>query len=171
MDGFVQLMPLERHMWNGLVNLMGNPPWSQEEKYDYANIDGRPVAGISAGASFSTHTQIQQEVNDYLEVWALEHNKQEIYYEGQEHGVAVGMVATPGDLFQSQQLQARGFFTELEHPRAGKLGYPGAPFKLSQSPQHMKRAAPLLGEHNEEVFLNLGFSREDLIRLREEGVV
>ena len=50
--------------------------------------------------------------------------------------------------------------------------YPGAPFKMSRTPWAIRRPAPLLGEHNAEVFCGrLGYSPEELVMLRAEGLV
>jgi formyl-CoA transferase len=52
----------------------------------------------------------------------------------------------------------------------GRLTYPGAPFKMSETPPEIRRA-PLLGEQNEEVYTGtLGLSEEDMIDLREHGI-
>jgi CoA:oxalate CoA-transferase len=61
---------------------------------------------------------------------------------------------------------------EKDHAKTGVLKYPGAPYKLSQSPWQLKRAAPLLGEHNEEIYCGrLGYPREELARLRRGGII
>ena len=60
---------------------------------------------------------------------------------------------------------------EVEHPATGKVRYPGAQVKMGDLPYELK-PAPLLGEHNEEIYCNrLGYSREDLVRLREQEVI
>ena len=82
------------------------------------------------------------------------------------------MVSTTEDLLKSKQLKAREFFVEIEHSRAGKHLYPGAPFKMSLTPSQIKRPAPLLGEHNEEIYgQRLGFTREQIIQLRGAEVI
>jgi crotonobetainyl-CoA:carnitine CoA-transferase CaiB-like acyl-CoA transferase len=66
---------------------------------------------------------------------------------------------------------SQGFFQEIEHPTAGRLTYPGPPFRLEAMPWQAARA-PLLGEHNEQVYGGeLGLSREELADLRASGVV
>jgi crotonobetainyl-CoA:carnitine CoA-transferase CaiB-like acyl-CoA transferase len=76
------------------------------------------------------------------------------------------------NLAESEQLEARGYFVEMKHPEAGKLKYPGAPAKLSKTPWRTDRHAPLLGEHNAEVYCRrLGYSKEELVGLRRAGVV
>ena len=60
---------------------------------------------------------------------------------------------------------------EVDHPAAGRVKYPGAPFKMMETPWEIRRPAPLLGQHNEEVMGELGYTKEDLVRLREQGVI
>jgi len=68
-------------------------------------------------------------------------------------------------------LQHRKYFVDIEHPVGGKITYPGAPFKMSETPWQAERA-PLLGEHNEEVLCRrLGYSQEDLVKLRERNII
>ena len=170
-DGFAQVMPFERHMWNGFVDLLGNPPWSKDQKYDFANVYGRPVKGKGI-TGVNERLQIHEEVNGILSEWMLQHTKEEVYYGAQERGAAVGMVCTTEDLLKSKQLQARQFFVRIEHPKAGGHTYPGAPFKMSLTPPRAKRPAPLLGEHNEEIYCRrLGFTKGELLQLTEAKVI
>ena len=62
-------------------------------------------------------------------------------------------------------------FQQVDHPEAGRLTYPGPPFRMDESAATTGRA-PLLGEHNEKVYgERLGLSRRDLVRLRQNGVI
>ena len=56
-------------------------------------------------------------------------------------------------------------------PFTGKLSYSGAPFRSEAMPWVVRRPAPLLGQHNEEVYGAVGYTREDLTKLRERGVI
>jgi crotonobetainyl-CoA:carnitine CoA-transferase CaiB-like acyl-CoA transferase len=80
-------------------------------------------------------------------------------------------VATAPDLLESPQLKHRNFFVELDHPVAGAWKYPSGPFKASQTPWKDSRA-PLLGEHNQEVFCGrLGLATAELAILRQAGAI
>ncbi len=60
---------------------------------------------------------------------------------------------------------------EVDHPSTGKLTYPGPQVKMGGLHYELKRA-PLLGEHNEEIFCNrLKFTKTDLVKLRESGTI
>ena len=103
--------------------------------------------------------------------WLKERTKEELFHTCSEWRVPCAPVAGPQELLYDPHFKDRGFWNEMEHPEAGKLTYPGAPFKMSETPWQMGRA-PLLGEHNEEIYRErLGYSRGDLVRLRQAGVI
>jgi len=101
----------------------------------------------------------------------VEHNQEELFREAQKQRLPFAVPASTKMLLESQHLKERGYFVEVDHPATGKVRYPGAQFKMGDLPYELKRA-PLLGEHNEEVYCNrLGYSKGDLVRLREQGTI
>ena len=103
--------------------------------------------------------------------WAMEHTKQEIFDLGGPLGVNLAPINTMEDVLKDRQLNERGTFVEIEHPVTGKLTYPGAPFKMMETPWQIRSPAPLLGQHNEEVYGKLGYDKENLVKLRGSGVI
>jgi len=86
--------------------------------------------------------------------------------------VPLAPVSTMGDLLASDHLKTRGFFAVIDHPLAGRLTYPGAPYQFSATPWTIRRPAPQLGEHNEEILTEeLGIAAAELETLRQSGVV
>lgn len=123
---------------------------------------------------FSTFL-VRHEHNDELVAtimgWTTEHDKMEIYDRAARMRTPWAPVLNTRELFDSPQYKARGFFVEITHPETGPLMYPGAPFKMSEAPWQAERA-PLLGEHNEEIYCDrLGYTREELAQLRSQGVI
>lgn len=60
---------------------------------------------------------------------------------------------------------------EADHPVAGKVKYPGRPYIMSETPWHEARA-PLQGEHNTMVYCDqLGYTKQDLVKLRKTGII
>ena len=83
-----------------------------------------------------------------------------------------GVVQSPDEVLANPQYAARGYFVEVDHPVAGRLPYPGAPFIMGATPWRARSPAPLLGQHNAQVYCDrLGYSRGDLARLSEAGVI
>lgn len=98
---------------------------------------------------------------------------EEAWHGGQERGLPWGAVRTMDEIIDDPHLQDRGFFVDVEHPEVGRtFMYPGAPALYSRSPWRISRRAPLIGEHNTEIFCGeLGMSREELAVLAESGVI
>ena len=71
------------------------------------------------------------------------------------------------------QLASRKFWVDVEHPELGaSLTYPGAFAAASEAPPRISRRAPLIGEHNAEILeTELGFSHEQILMLKQAGVV
>ena len=98
--------------------------------------------------------------------------KTDVFYAAHERRFIYGIVQSPEEVLDNPQYQHRGYFVEQDHPIVGPATYPGAPFIMSGTPWEASLPAPSLGEHNEEVFQNrLGYSSDDLARLRGAGVV
>jgi crotonobetainyl-CoA:carnitine CoA-transferase CaiB-like acyl-CoA transferase len=91
---------------------------------------------------------------------------------GGSRRTVMSMVQTPDEVLESEQLLAREYFVKLDHPVAGEYTYPGRWFTMSETPITFTRPAPTLGQHNEEVYGEIGkLSRTDLTYLRKTGVI
>ena len=99
--------------------------------------------------------------------------QEEAWHGGQQRGYPWGAVRTMDEIVDDGHLRDRGFFVEVEHPELGRsFTYPGAAAVYNGSPWRISRRAPLIGEHNEEIFCGeLGLSKEDLTVLAESGVI
>ena len=76
------------------------------------------------------------------------------------------------ELIAHPQLVARGFLMAVERPGVGALRLPGLPMQLSKTPWRVRLPAPLLGEHNVQVYCDeLGYERSDVTIWRQQGVV
>jgi crotonobetainyl-CoA:carnitine CoA-transferase CaiB-like acyl-CoA transferase len=82
-----------------------------------------------------------------------------------EAGVPCGPIYDYRQVFDDPHTQARGMEVELEHPVEGTVRALGIPVKLSETPGQVRRPAPLLGEHTEEVLREAGFSAEEIAAL------
>ncbi len=103
--------------------------------------------------------------------WLARHNRKEVVERAQELRHPFTEVLNVAELFQDQQLIARGMLVELDHPGVGRVAHVGPPVRPQAAPWRMARA-PLPGEHNEELYCDrLGLSGEELGRLREQHVL
>jgi crotonobetainyl-CoA:carnitine CoA-transferase CaiB-like acyl-CoA transferase len=88
-----------------------------------------------------------------------------------EHDCMYGRVQTPVEVTTDPQALANDFFVEVEHSSAGKIRLVSTPVKFSQNPATIKSPCPELGQHNEEILLDLGYSWDDIARFKEQGVI
>ncbi|MEE2677044.1 MAG: CoA transferase [Myxococcota bacterium] len=94
------------------------------------------------------------------------------YHEAQRRHLAVTPVNTATAVTADPHLAARDYFVEVDHPTAGPLKQPGAPYRHSETPWRIARPAPRTGQHTEEVLCGeLGVAPATLAAYRERGVV
>jgi len=118
----------------------------------------------------------QEEMNRIEEPTArffMTHTKTELLEGAVKHQVMLYPVATTDDMLESVQLAAREFWEEVEHPELGTpITYPGAFAYASVAPPKISRRAPLIGEHNQEIYeTELGLSKDKLIILKQSKVI
>ncbi|HUZ65352.1 MAG TPA: CoA transferase [Acetobacteraceae bacterium] len=90
----------------------------------------------------------------------------------EEFRILFGIVQTPADLASCPQLEAREFYQEIAHPVIGRLRVPFRLWNMSASPARYQHPAPLLGQHNAEVYTGLlGCTAAELEGLRQRGVI
>jgi crotonobetainyl-CoA:carnitine CoA-transferase CaiB-like acyl-CoA transferase len=153
-DGYVVSHVVEDHHWRGLVELMGNPDWAAGEEWN----------------SYAYRVGHLFQIGHKIDEWARWQKKEDLHHRGAAKGFAVGSVYNAEEVLKERQYRARGYFVDVEHPEAGKLAYAGWPYRMSASPPRIDRAAPLLGEHTEEVLRDvLGYSETDCRALRRSG--
>jgi crotonobetainyl-CoA:carnitine CoA-transferase CaiB-like acyl-CoA transferase len=104
--------------------------------------------------------------------WLADHDKQELFDIFLKSKIASAPLNSPEDLVKNPHLKDREYFVEIEHPETGEVTYPGAPFKMSESPWKIRDPAPLLGQHNKEIYCDLlGYTKDELVKLREGGII
>lgn len=99
--------------------------------------------------------------------------KYEIQQGAIERAIQVQAVYSSKEAMLNPQLIARDFWVNIEHDELNDtITYPGAPFKFTETPMTTWRRAPLIGEHNDEIYINeLGFSKEELVTLKQGGII
>jgi len=153
-DGrFLRMMATIVH-WPRFVKLMGMPELEERFSYpdDILDIDRK------------------WEIDEIWYRWCAERDAREAMEACQDAKLFATMVATPQDVVRDPHFRSRGFWVDVEHPMTGMKTYPGAP--SIREGWKMKRPAPMLRQHNTEVYCNeLGYSPDDLVKFKGENVI
>jgi len=143
-DGYI--VPIARQEWEMLAAFL-DAPKLLEERFLGDNQRFR----------------LADEVDAILHDRFSRRSRYELFHGAQALGLIFGVVQDIADLDRCPQLAYRDYWIEMDHPEAGHLRYPGAPFRASESIPAAPCNAPTLGQHNEEVLQDLlGFRLDDL---------
>lgn len=131
------------------------------------------VAGVD-DPRFKTRKDREARIDEFgVEIgrWCAAHSREEIFKRCQENRIPMGAVNRIGEIAAMEQVKARGFFEEVDHPVAGRHRFPGGPAKFNgQWPP--ARRAPMLGEHTAEILTGeLEYPAAELVTLAAMGVI
>ena len=138
-DGYVIQMVNQPSEWQSLANLIANPEWGNDVRYQ--NVDFRQ--------------KHWDEISPHISRWLMNHTMDDTYHQGQAIKWPIAPVMTAKDIVNSAQYKARQFFVEATHPITESQQYPSTPYHFSITPTTIERTAPLLGQHTKEVFSTL----------------
>jgi benzylsuccinate CoA-transferase BbsF subunit len=142
--------------WSALRRVMADPDWAASRQF--ATAEGRK--------------QHESELDERIGAWTRTQEAHELMERLQAAGVAAGVVQTVEDLFADPQLAARGHFQRLPHAEMGEHANDADCFSLSVTPARYRTAAPMLGEHTEQVLREiLGMDDDEIVELLQSGVL
>ena len=122
-------------------------------------------------------TTITQETADAIEKptrkFFMAHTKAELLEGAVKRGIIMYPISTVADIRESSQLASREFWVDVEHSELGtSITYPGSFTYASEIPPRISRRAPLIGEHNQEIYeKELILSKEEVVLLKQAGVI
>jgi crotonobetainyl-CoA:carnitine CoA-transferase CaiB-like acyl-CoA transferase len=164
-SGFEELMPAR----DGYVipSVQGSQPWST-----VAELIGVPELQDERYASGSGRIEFGEEIYDLLIQGLAQWDRKALHQASGERRLVFGMAQDAGDLHDCPHLQEREFFRTVSHPVAEEAKYPGMGPRLSGMDYEVRRHAPLLGQHNREIYGDeLGCSDSELTQLRALGAI
>jgi len=144
-------------LWGNLCKVMGTPELAQDERFDR---NPKRVAK-------------HKEVKPLVEKWTLERTIDENVDMLLKAGVPAAPINTIDRVIKDPHIAgAREMFVDIEHPKAGKLKVTGSHIKLSETKPVVKTPAPLLGQHNGEVYKELlGIDENQLQELLDNKII
>ena len=154
-NDYVFVMAVNPRMWGAVCRAVGQPELLSDPRFSTAQA----------------RHENRRLLFDEIGAWTRSHTKKECMSTLAEEGVCASQVYETNELFTDPHLVERDFVHEVEHAVHGKVQLLGWPARMSKS-QVAIEAAPLLGEHTDEVLAeDLGLSAEDIDELRAEGSI
>ena len=153
-DGYIQTST-QVTWFRRVFRVIGKPEWITDERIT-SNLNNPEVIGGEVEAAFLA--------------WLRPLTKQEAMEQAQAQGWPLSALNTPADVLRDPHMRERGFFVTVDHPEAGSLELPGLALRFYSTPGELRRP-PLLGEHNAEIFGELGYTPPEVAALRTQNVI
>ena len=148
--------------------------WIYEEGFcdkDVQQMDWVEMGGLLFGGDPKTledYERLKLIVEDFTKT----KTKEELFQNALDRGLLVAPVTTIDEVVESEQLESRQYWTTVDHEEMGKaFAYPGPFAKFSEQPIAYKRRPPKIGEHNAEVYGELGLDAQALAELQNKGII
>jgi crotonobetainyl-CoA:carnitine CoA-transferase CaiB-like acyl-CoA transferase len=155
-DRWFALAAANERQWAVLCDVIGRPELRGDPRFvnNNARVANRSALRQVLDAAFRT-----RDAAEWLDTFS-------------KAGLPCGPINTIPEVFAHPQARAREMTLTAEHISAGTVHFPGFPYKFSGTPAEVRLPPPTLGQHTQEVLRDvLGYSSEDIIVLREQGVV
>jgi benzylsuccinate CoA-transferase BbsF subunit len=133
--------------WRRFRQVLGEPAWTRDPKF----------------GGLQNRLKNVEELDQHIREWTSGLDACVVMEVMQAAGLAAGVVQRAPDALADPQLKWLGSMVELDHPVSGKRLYPGVPFRMSGAPPVQSMAAPLLGQHTEEIC-------RELLKMSDEEV-
>ncbi|MCK4274748.1 MAG: CoA transferase [Dehalococcoidales bacterium] len=180
-DGSIFYNPLLWECKDGYIalNLLLNPT-AAKNNLSMMNFIKRDGISIGSFESWewdkkSWEDMSREQAEELMEIFSkffLNHTKDELLKLATENRFQLGPCNNARDVLKYPQLLDRGFWKEIEHPELGtSLKYPGGAVMTTQGQIGIRHRAPLIGEHNDEIYQELGMSPDELKTMKEQKVI
>lgn len=153
-DGYMNIAVFGSKIWERFCDILGAPEWVTDERY--MAKAGRSVNRDSLNAEINRRLALQDRA-----YWIERLNA---------GGVACGLINNLQEVFAEPQVVHLGIVQDVVSQHQGPQRLVGQPVQLERTPSKIARAAPRRGEHSEEILAELGYSAQDVARLKATGV-
>jgi crotonobetainyl-CoA:carnitine CoA-transferase CaiB-like acyl-CoA transferase len=121
---------------------------------------------------FTVNQDVMDKIAGPVGEFFLKHTRKELLQGAVPRGVSIGPLSSMQDLIEDECLNERKFWTKIEHPELGtNITYPRTFIRSTEMDYSIRFRAPLIGEHNQEVYQELGFNEKELESLHREGII
>jgi formyl-CoA transferase len=154
-DGYFTVGAANNKLWSLFAGLLGLEALLQDERFGKSKDRLENRAALEKLIEAVTSTQTRAHWLERCEA----------------AGIPAGPIYSIPEALADPQAQARGMTQEYVYPGVGRVRALGNPVKMSRSPARLHKAPPALGEDNEEILRSLNFTWDEILSMREKGVI
>ena len=154
-DGHLNIQAGAQRMWLRLCETLGAQALLEDARFENA----------------ASRLEHRDELNPLIDEYTRQFTTQQVIDMLAEAGVPCGPINNVGQTFADPQVQQLEMTPTVNHPRRGSLKVVGQAIKMSRTPSHAHSPTPDAGQHSEDVLAEVGYSAEEIARLKEDGVI
>ena len=155
-DGRFVMLAGAQNQWIKLCTLLGHSEWVDMPEF----------------ATNRDRVEHKQRLNDVISAETMKYRTDDIINKLLDAGLPCGPILNVEQALNDEHFcGSRKIWTSVEHPKVGEMRIMNQSFKMSETNPHVRSCAPELGQHNEPVLTELGYSKEDILKLKENGII
>lgn len=154
-DGYVEVTASFGNYWQRFVEMIDDDALRDPKWLD-------PMTAMNPAA--------KEEVDGIVYPWMLSRTKQEVWTEARRAHAMVAPLFNASDVFNDAVFRERGLWIEVEHKLLGKFPMLGRPYIFEKTPWRLRQPAPMLGQHTDSLLAEAGYSRAEIVAMRQAGV-
>ena len=154
-DGYITIGAANERLFHRLCDVLDHPEWTTVP--EFADNAGR--------------VQHRVRLAEWIEAITIEKPRSYWLELLEKNDIPCGPINNYEQVLSDPHIVAREMVVDVEHPTLGSIKTLGSPIKMSATPPEVRRRAPLLGEHTDEVLTEAGFGADEIASLRQAGAV
>jgi len=155
-DGWILVQTVGQPLFNRWVELVGAEEWIDDERFK---------DDLSRGNNSKL-------ISEKMSEWCAERTNEEAMKELESSRIPVGEVLKAKDVMKDPHIKEKGFFQDTSYPGLEEnLPIVGPAVELSANPGEIKLRAPLLGEHNDKILTDLGYTKNEIEQFKKDRVI
>lgn len=154
-DGYVVTLALGERAWLNITEVMGREDLREDERF------------VTNNDRVENYKVLDGIVEEWTSQYTVE-EAEEILLNG---GLPAGPILNIEEVYNDPHVREREMFTSIDHPIAGEVEITNQGLKMSETNPHVRRSSPTLGQHNDEILQEFGFTKEEIANFKEEGII
>ena len=155
-DGWILVQTVGQPLFERWVNLMGEEEWLDDERFkdDLSRGDNGHL------------------ISERMSEWCAERTSKEAINELEKSRIPVGEVLRAQETLKERHIVEKGSFVKLSYPTLKEeYSVVGPAIELSENPGKIKHRSPELGEHNQQILMELGYTQEEINQLKKDRII